>query len=188
MPLEQEKNHTYADYASWDDSVPRCELIEGVPVLMSPGPGRAHQWSSGRLFSKIDRFLEGKRCQIYAAPFDVRLNGLGDEDDTVVQPDLSVICDLDKLDDKGCNGAPDMVIEILSPSNQKHDRYTKLELYQHAGVREYWIVDPEAKTVQANILNDGQYIISIYDSEIRSTIPVHVLEGLEIPIKDIFEE
>ena len=183
--LEQEKSCTYADYRGWKDS-PRCELIDGVPVLMSPAPGRAHQWISGKLFLKIGRFLEGKSCQIYSAPFDVRLDGLGDEDKNVVQPDLSVICDTEKLDDKGCNGAPDMIIEILSPSSQRHDRFVKLKLYQKAGVREYWIIDPETKLVQVHILNDGIYSFIIYGDDAK--IPVHVLKGLEIPLTDIFEE
>ena len=128
--------------------------------------------------------MHGKPCKLYAAPFDVRLNGAGDEDDTVVQPDIVVVCDKSKLDDKGCNGAPDMVIEILSPSSTRHDMFIKFIRYQKAGVREYWVVDPDVKKVIAYILENGRYCGSVYaDTE---SAPVHVLEGCVINLPDVF--
>jgi Uma2 family endonuclease len=120
---------------------------------------------------------------VYNAPFDVRLNA-DSFDDIVVQPDILVVCDESKLDAGNVKGAPDMIIEILSSSNRRHDTVTKLRLYRQAGVREYWIVDPVIKTVQAYILENGKYIVSGYsDGDI---IPVHVLDGCEINAADIF--
>ena len=124
---------------------------------MAP-PSRTHQEISGALFAQLYNFLDGKKCRVYAAPFAVRLferDGEAPEDvDTMVEPDLSVVCDSNKLDKHGCKGAPDLVIEILSPSTRRHDRLIKIGLYQRAGVREYWIVDPENKAVQV-FLQDG---------------------------------
>ena len=116
----------------------------------------------------------------------MRLNGAGSDDDTVVQPDLVVICDRSKIDDKGCNGAPDMVIEILSPSTARHDKLVKFQLYQNAGVREYWIVDPDTKTVQAHVLESGRYFTAAYGD--ADTAPVYVLDGCTINLTDVFAE
>jgi len=114
----------------------------------------------------------------------VRLNALGDDDDDVFQPDLVIICDRTKIDDKGCNGAPDMVIEILSPSTAMRDKLLKFNEYQRAGVREYWIVDPDTKTVQVFILENGQYLAKSYGE--TDTISVSVLKSCEISLPDVF--
>ena len=151
--------YTFADALSWEEDE-RIEIIEGDAVMMSP-PLREHQAISGALFAQLYRYLEGKQCQVYAAPFAVRLferEGDRPEDvDTMVEPDITVVCDPSKLDDVGCKGAPDLVMEILSPSTQRHDKLTKFNLYQRAGIREYWIVDPAGKSVQVFALEDRQH-------------------------------
>ena len=187
--LRADKRYTYADYASWDTEE-RYELIDGIPYAMSydamsPAPAWKHQDVSGKLHYQLFDFLKGKSCKVFAAPFDVRLNA-ADGDDTVVQPDLVIICDRSKLIDTGCVGAPDMVIEIVSPSSSNHDRVRKFNKYLHAGVREYWIVDPDSKTIVVNILENGRYYSTAYDE--TATIPVHILEGCEISLPDVFFE
>ena len=179
------QRYTYADYYAWDDNE-RWELIDGVPYSMSPAPLTAHQRISSNLHYQLYDFLKGKPCQLFTAPFDVRLNALGDDDDDVFQPDLVIICDRTKIDDKGCNGAPDMVIEILSPSTAMRDKVLKFNKYQRAGVREYWIVDPNSKTVQVFILDNGRYIAKSYGE--TDTISVCALEGCEISLPDVFTD
>ena len=187
---EQDRRYTYDDYAAWDDGK-RWELIDGIPYAMS-APTTAHQRISGELHWQTRSFLRGKACEVFAAPFDVRLNA-DEGDDTVVQPDLLVVCDRAKLDEKGCKGAPDFIIEILSASTVQHDRVVKFNLYRDAGVREYWIVDPDTKLVEAYRLEDGRY--QMEDRQYRSTqyagtdnAPVQVLPGLEISLPDVFAE
>jgi len=176
------RRYTYADYLTWDDDK-RWELIDGVPYLMS-APTRRHQKIGGNLFSLLWNFLRGKPCEVYYSPFDVRLNA-DTLDDTVVQPDIVVICDEANLDDAGCKGVPDLVIEILSPPTSRYDRITKFNKYLEVGVREYWIIDPEAKLLAVHILNGGGYIITPYSEE--DTAPVRVLEGCEINLAEVFE-
>lgn len=190
MPLPKETQHfTLADALAWDEQ-DRAELIDGQAVMMAP-PSRVHQEISGELHRQIANYLEGKTCRIYPAPFAVRLfekSGDSPEDvDTMVEPDLSVICDSDKLDDTGCKGAPDMVIEILSPSTQRHDRLTKYNLYQRAGVGEYWIVDPESQTVQVYVLHDGAYqVVEVYTHE--DIAKVNTLEGCFVELSKVFNK
>jgi len=179
----EDMRYTYADYASWDDDI-RYELIDGIPYEMY-APSTAHQSILMELSRQLANFLKGKPCRVFAAPYDVCLSGLGDEDDTVVQPDILVICDDLIIDEKRCNGAPDMTIEILSPSTSKRDLLTKLVKYQNAGVREYWIVDPDAKVVKVHILENGRYAISSYES--TDTIAVTVLDGCSIVLPEVFQ-
>ncbi|MDR3209192.1 MAG: Uma2 family endonuclease [Oscillospiraceae bacterium] len=181
-PLPDDRYFTYADYATWPEGV-RYELIEGAAFLMSPGPAQAHQETLGALHAQLYNYLRGKSCKVFAAPFDVRLNA-DTEDDTVLQPDLLVVCDASKLNGKHCLGAPDLVIEILSPSSVQYDRVVKLRLYQNAGVREYWVVDPALRTAETHILTDGEYAARVYGAE--DTVPVHVLDACEITLKDVF--
>ncbi len=143
--IREGKNYTYADYCAWSDDE-RWELIDGVAYAMSPGPTTLHQSILGELFAQIHNFLIGHSCKVIPAPFDVRLNADKD-DNTVVQPDISVVCDRSKLNEKGCKGAPDLVIEILSPASSSRDKVLKFNKYLEAGVREYWLVDPSDKTV-----------------------------------------
>jgi Uma2 family endonuclease len=182
--LRIDRRYTYADYCTWGDDV-RYELIDGVAYAMSPAPLRKHQKISMRLSHQLAGFLEGKPCEVYAAPFEVRLNADG-EDDTVVQPDLVVVCDRAKLSDAGCTGAPDMVIEILSQSTAARDRVQKFSLYLRTGVREYWIVDPDSKTVSAYLLSGSQYVAHSYADD--DVAPVNVLDGCMIDLRDVFEE
>jgi len=177
-----ETHYTYADYCAWDDET-RYELIDGVPYAMSPAPTQAHQTIIGRIFNEIFNFLKGKPCQIFLAPFDVRLNAEAG-DDTVVQPDLLVVCDKTKLDGKACVGAPDMVIEVLSQSTARHDRLVKFRLYEKVGVREYWIVDHENSIVEVHILENGHYNKQAFGES--DDLHVHILEGCTINLADIF--
>jgi len=179
---DEDRRYTYADYESWDDDN-RYELIDGIPYVMF-APSTTHQSISMELSIQLGSFLKGKPCRVFAAPYDVCLNGLGDEDHTVVQPDLLVVCDESKIDKKRCNGAPDMTIEILSPSTSKRDLLTKLVKYQNAGVREYWIIDPDAEVVKVHVLENGRYVISSYES--NEVITVNVLDGCVITLSDVF--
>ena len=185
MALPQpDKHYTWSDYERWDDDV-RYELINGIPYMMSPAPSLVHQAISSELHLQLALFLKGKSCKVFSAPCDVRLNA-NEGDDTVVQPDLLVVCDMSKLDGKACIGAPDLVIEISSPSTSRRDKWMKFNLYQAAGVREYWIVDADTQTVQACLLRDGEYIMKAYaDADIA---PVCVLEGCTINLADVFAE
>ena len=189
MPLPQEKRYTLADALTWDESE-RIELIYGNPFMMAPSV-RAHQAALMELSAQLHAYLRGKKCKVYPAPFAVRLfeqNGDYPEDvDTMVEPDISVVCDLGKLDDIGCKGAPDLVMEILSPTTQRHDRFTKFTLYQRAGVQEYWIVDPSSKSVQVFALDDGHYIAKDFGTA-EDTLKVNVLEECTIDLSQVFSE
>ena len=189
MALPREARYTLADALSWEEH-DRIELINGVPVMMSP-PVRAHQKILTGLFGQLYDYLKGKKCEVYPAPFAVRLfeeSGDRPEDvDTLVEPDISVICDPGKLDDIGCKGAPDLIIEILSPSTRRHDRMTKFNLYQRAGVREYWIVDPDVKDAQSFLLEEGRYSASGYAAA-GETMKVNVLEDCALDFSLVFPE
>ena len=178
--------YTFADYMAWDDGA-RYELIDGIAYAMSPSPNWIHQNICVKIVSRIANFLEGKPCMVFASPFDVRLNADG-EDDTVVQPDILVVCDRKKLDPKGYGyrGAPEMVVEIVSPSTARMDRLVKYKKYQQFGVKEYWIVYPATRTVEVHLLANGQYIKKVYDE--TDTVPVHVLEGCLINFAEVFAE
>lgn len=186
--MEAAEKYTYAEYAAFGEANPneRYELIDGVIYLMSAAPSRAHQTTSIRLATQLSNFLKGKSCDVFHAPFDVCLNAKGDKDKTTVQPDILVVCDKNKLDDKRCNGAPDFIIEILSLSNKKHDLITKYNAYLKAGVREFWIIDPDEKIVFVYILENDKYICQTYDE--TSIISVHVLEGCTLDMNEVFEQ
>jgi len=179
---KSDKRYTYADYASWNDDN-RYELIDGVAYMMS-APSTEHQRILGKLYVLIANYLDGKQCEVFLSPFDVCINGKGDSDDTVVQPDILVICDDSILDEKRCNGAPDMTIEILSPSTSSRDRIKKLNKYLQAGVREYWIVDPETKDVAVHILENGKYTINVYEYD--DLISISIFKDCEIALRDVF--
>ncbi len=187
MPSSKEERYTFADALTWDESE-RMELIEGVPMMMSQ-PSRIHQEISGEIYRQIANFLEGKKCKVYSAPFAVRLFEKAadrpDQVDTMVEPDISVICDFEKLDKYGYRGAPDLIIEILSPSTQRHDRLIKYNLYQQAGVREYWMVEPEYQTVQVCLLEDGVYRVrEVYTAQ--DVAKINVLDGCFIELNKVF--
>ena len=177
--------YTFADCLIWDEK-DRIEIIDGEAVMMAP-PSSVHQEITGELFRQLANYLQGKKCKVYAAPFAVRLfEREGDSPeavDTMVEPDISVVCDRGKIDKHGCKGAPDLVIEVLSPSTRRHDKFVKFGLYQRAGVREYWIVDPVSRDIQAFLLEDGRYSIKGYGTE-KDILKVNVLEGcfMELPL------
>lgn len=159
LPRKSGQTYTYGDYCQWQDEA-RFELIDGIAYAMGPAPLRRHQLTLGEIHRQIANALKGKPCQVYVAPFDVRLPKANEADekvDTVVQPDISVICDRTKLDERGCRGAPDWVIEVISPTTASHDHILKRRLYEHAGVREYWLVHPVDRIVTVYRLADGAY-------------------------------
>jgi len=180
---KEEEYYTYADFLEWDDNV-RGELYDGEIFMMAP-PLRAHQAIVTQLIFQLESYLKGKKCKVYPAPIAVRLFPKEDNsDDNVFLPDIIVVCDTEKLDDKGCNGPPDLIIEIISPSTAKYDRIYKFRKYQNAGVKEYWIADPETKSVQVCVLDNNRYVLSIYDE--TEKIPVHVLKKCVIDLQEIF--
>jgi Uma2 family endonuclease len=180
MPLSQEqRKYTYEDWLSWPEDM-RAELVDGEIYMMAP-PSRRHQKISGNIFAALHHFLRDKPCEVCAGPFGVRLN---EEEDTVFEPDVTVICDKSKMDDNGCTGAPDLIVEVLSPSSTRHDRITKLNKYREAGVREYWVVDSADNNVQAMVFETGA-VIGYTDADIA---PVAVLPGCEINLQEVFAE
>ncbi|TMN22119.1 Uma2 family endonuclease [Lentibacillus cibarius] len=184
---DEHKRYSYADYLTWDDAE-RMEIIGGEVVDMSPAPSRKHQQILRDLSTAFANFLRDKTCEVFFAPFDVRLaeeNKRDDEINNVVQPDLTVVCDETKLDNSGCNGVPDMIAEITSPSSVKQDRWTKYKLYEKTGVKEYWLVDPENQSVEVHILTGEQYQFQgVFTKE--DTIAVHVLPGLALDLSQLF--
>ena len=186
--LPMEKRYTYADYLEWPEGT-RVELIYGQIYDMAPAPSTRHQSASMEIIGQIWAYLRGKTCKVFAAPFDVRLfeeeGDRSDETDTVVQPDITVICDPSRLDARGYRGAPHMVAEILSPTTRGHDMLTKFHLYQRAGVREYWLVDTENKTVQVFILQNGSYVASVYGP--GDKIKLSVLEDCQVDLTPVFD-
>ncbi len=188
--LDLSKTYTYADYLTWkfDEFV---ELIKGKVMRPMAGPSRRHQQLSNRLELPIALFLRDSRCEMYHAPFDVRLTTGGANGDqqitTVVQPDICVVCDLTKLDDRGCLGAPDWIIEIVSPGNTTRDTRTKYDLYEEGGVGEYWIVYPGMKTVAAFTLQNDKYQLTA-EYTAPGPIPVATLPGLALEWADIFTD
>jgi Uma2 family endonuclease len=193
MPIAQEKEktrYTYADYLEFEEGDGKhYEIIDGEAYMMAT-PLRLHQRISGALFNVLYNYLKGKSCEVYSAPFGVRLFPQKDmSDDTVVEPDITVVCDPSKLDDRGCNGAPDLIIEVLSPSEPQRDLLVKYRKYQKAGVKEYWIVDPgiddpAEQTIRVCLLQDGNYVTSEHQKD--ETISVTVLPGCEIDLKEVF--
>lgn len=182
--------YTYADYLKWTIEE-RLELIKGKIFRMSPAPNRVHQSVSMRIANPIYNLLRGKKCEVFTAPFDVRFPRKSKKDEdiiTVLQPDIVVVCDPSKLDDKGCIGAPDIVVEILSPSNNRKELKNKYEIYEESGVKEYWVVSPQDKTFLAYILNEsGRYQPTrlMVAGDIYMT---PILSGFELDLEEVFED
>ena len=181
MPLPKEDIYTTADIYALPDGK-RAELIDGQIYDMAP-PSRIHQKITGEIYAEIRNYIKRNdgKCEVYLAPFAVFLN---EDDRTYVEPDISVICDSDKLNEKGCNGAPDWIIEVVSPSSQHMDYMTKLFKYRTAGVKEYWIVNPATETVQTYCFGEkedsGQYAF-------KEEIPVSIYLGLKINITELLK-
>jgi Uma2 family endonuclease len=181
----------YADYKKWDDDI-RREVIGGRVYMMS-APTSAHQDISMDLSRQFSTYLLGKPCRVYAAPFDVRLfapcSGEDDESDRdIVQPDISIICDKAKRHKEGCRGAPDLAVEILSASNRSHDTLLKFNKYLEAGVREYWVIDPDDKVLQVHTLiqNDGgnRYATAVYGADAK--VKVGIFDDCYINLGEVF--
>lgn len=155
--LDLNGTYSYSDYLMWKIKE-KIELIKGKIIAMSPAPNRLHQRISMKMSLEFAKFFDNHQCQLYAAPFDVRFPHPDGTIKTVVQPDICVICDPSKLDEKGCLGAPDLVVEILSPGNSRREMKDKYELYQEQGVSEYWVVRPEERNIHIYVLENGRYI------------------------------
>lgn len=191
--LDLSKTYTYADYLTWQFEQ-TVELIRGKIAKMA-APSRKHQRISFTLSGKFYEYFKKNPCEAYTAPFDVRLYNktkstkANKDIYTVVQPDICVICDTNKLDDAGCLGAPDLIVEILSPGNSTKEMKTKKELYAESGVREYWIVDPERETLTRFLLQtDGEsYGLAQIFTNVE-TMTAAIFPDMEIRLKDLFEE
>ncbi len=189
--LDLNGTYTYADYLLWQFSE-RVELIKGKILKMSPAPSRKHQTVSRELTFLFGDVFRGTACKMYIAPFDVRLidykKSTNDEQvHTVVQPDLCIICDVSKLDDRGCLGAPDLVVEILSPGNSKKEMGVKFDLYEENKIKEYWIVEPAENSIFVYTLKNGKYIglkPCIEGEKIKSPL----FPELDFEIEKIFKE
>ena len=186
LPKEEEF-FTYHDYKNWElKEGERWELIYGEAFAMS-APNARHQEILAALTSRFYYFLQGKPCKVFPAPFDIRLFYEEDEsDDTVVQPDITIVCGKEKLGSEGCRGAPDLVVEILSPSNTAIEMERKFSLYRDAGVREYWIVDPENKGIKVSRFQDGAILTDAYKD--AGTITVGIFPELDIELEPVFSE
>lgn len=179
--------YTYADYLKWTIEE-RLELIKGKIFRMSPAPNLIHQKISQQINMALLNFLSGHRCEVFAAPFDVRLTRKSKKDEeitTVVQPDLCIVCDPSKLDKRGCIGAPDIVVEILSPSNSRKELKDKYEVYEESGVKEYWIVSPQDHSFLVYTLADGKYVPSRLMTE-GDIVKSSVLEGFSLDLEELF--
>jgi len=188
--LDENGLYTYADYLTWKFKE-RVELIKGRLMKMTPAPSFSHQDISGELAFELKSYFRKKPCKIISAPFDVRLKDskkpiTDSEFNTVVQPDLVVICDLDKIDERGCKGSPDLVVEILSPGNSKKEIGVKFDLYQENRIQEYWIVEPANQTILVYYLKDDKYT-NDRPLDIEAKIQSKLFPELDFALKDIFE-
>lgn len=186
--LDLDKQYSYEDYLIWELEE-RVELLQGKIRPIEP-PSRRHQAISMKLTRPIVNALWKSPCKVYAAPFDVRITRFNQAQNkdvtTVVQPDLCVICDPSKLDDRGCLGAPELMIEILSPGNSKTEMKDKFEIYEEAGVLEYWIVSPVEKTIQVWKLNEQGKYIGLQPAVEDDILTTSIIPGLEIEVTDVF--
>jgi Uma2 family endonuclease len=187
--LDVSKQYSYADYLTWRFTE-RVELIKGWIRKMSPAPSLHHQASSRVLFIELYLYFKNTTCNYYTAPFDVRLLDTKKSKEnkdvtTVVQPDLCVVCDKAKLDTKGCIGAPDLIIEIVSPGNSKTELKTKFELYQENLVKEYWVAHPSEKNIMLFVLKNKKFVLhkTYCEDDVLESV---LFKGLTITINDVF--
>ncbi len=184
--LDLNEVYSYADYLTWKFKE-RVELFKGKILAMSPAPSRQHQVISLNLSFELQKYLQRSPCQVFYAPFDVRLQRQKENTEvhTVVQPDICVVCDATKLDDKGCVGAPELVIEILSPGNSRKEMNQKFSLYEEAGVLEYWLVQPLDECLFQYILQNDQFVTH-KPFTTGDTLKSQAIQGFEMRISDIF--
>ena len=189
--IKTDERFSYADYLTWDDDQ-RWELIDGQAYCMTPAPTRWHQKWLGNLYLQFANFLQNKPCEVYIAPFDVRFPDHHDDSDedifTVVQPDLVVFCDKNRLDDRGAKGAPDLVVEIISPGTSRRDITVKFELYQRHGVREYWILYPNERHLQLYKLAEDNRYGSPQFFGASESVPVPLLGDFTVDLAQVFRE
>lgn len=188
VPQRKGQLYTYADYLSWPNDE-KWEIILGEPYAMSPAPSTDHQAILGELFYQFRSYLKDRTCRVFVAPFDVRIPKRDEKDEdikSVVQPDISIICDDNKIDSKGCKGAPDLIVEIVSSSTFRKDVKEKFFLYEISGVKEYWLVYPNEKTVMVYKLEEnGKYgRPEVYSDE--DSVKVGIFQELNIDLKEIF--
>ncbi len=186
--LDLDKIYTYADYYKWRFEE-RVELIKGKIFKMSPAPNRFHQELTRDILLALSNFLQGKQCQVYMAPFDVRLPKRSNDDKdiiTVLQPDVCVVCDPLKLDYRGCIGAPDIIVEILSPGNNSKEMKNKYEVYEYAGVKEYWVVSPQNQTFLVHALQDGKFQLSPVKVP-GDVVTSALLPGFSLDLTELFK-
>ena len=188
LPKSQEQKYSYVDYLTWGENE-RWEILDGI-AYMQATPSRIHQEISGELFTQFHNYLSGKTCKVYHAPFCVRLDNEKNDADikNVVELDITIVCDSSKLDEKGCKGSPDMIIEIMSPSSGKKDRVEKYNKYEKAGVKEYWVVEPDEKLVSVFILQkNGRFgRTEMYTDEDK--IKASIFSELEIDFSTVFNK
>jgi Uma2 family endonuclease len=199
--FDTEKRYTYADTLEWNwDKGDRWELVDGkllagawmsFDTMMMSGTSRTHDRIFGELFAQLHTFLKGKPCQLFSGSFEVRLSPKKDNsDNSFFLPDIFVVCDKSKITERGCNGAPDFIIEILSPFTASNDLVLKLNKYLDGGVREYWVVDPDNKMIIVFIPEDGarKFCTFSYNAEKTASVAVSVLPGCVIDLRALFEE
>lgn len=180
--LDLSQPYTFKDYLSWQFKE-RVELFWGYVSRMSPAPNSKHQEISGDLHFFLRSFLHKKTCKVYAAPFDVYLPALKGDGQTVIQPDLSVICDVSKIQKQGCVGSPDLVIEILSLGNSRKEMTKKFQIYEQAGIKEYWVVFPYEQMIQVYLLENDKFQLQPLSEKFVKSI---VFEGFELDLDDLF--
>ncbi len=188
--LDLTKQYSYADYLTWQFQE-RLELIKGYIFPMS-APARRHQQISWNVTTYFVDYFRHQPCKVYVAPFDVRLPRTPTADNakvmTVLQPDLCVICDLTKLDDRGCVGAPDLVVEILSPGNTKKEMKQKFDAYQDAGVTEYWIIQPDDRNVFQYVLNQEGIYIGLHPLTDEDELVSRVFPDFKLDLAGVFAD
>ena len=189
-PFTEYGRYSYADYLTWeiDEMV---ELIKGkVFRSAAAAPRRKHQEVAGLLYSRLLIHLDGKNCKVYIAPLDVRLpikSKRNEDIFTVVQPDICVVCDRNKLDDAGCVGAPDLIVEVLSPGNNKTELKNKYEVYEESGVKEYWVIQPDQETLLIYTLTEGKYLPSRLFTH-GDIVKSECIAGFELDLEEFFEK
>ena len=185
--IDINKRYSFANYLTWIDDK-RRELFDGFIKIMTPAPSSFHQEVSTELLTMFKNYLKNKKCKVFHAPFDVRLPNSDETDDdkifTVVQPDISVICDLSKIDKRGCLGAPDLIVEIVL-LNSKRDIEDKFKLYEKYGVKEYWIVYPYEKSISVFVLKNKKYQLEGMYAE-RGKVKVNIFDDFYIDIEEVF--
>jgi Uma2 family endonuclease len=188
--LDLNGTYSYADYLKWTFEE-RLELLRGKIFKMSPAPASKHQLIVGEIHYQIKKHLRHKSCQVFLSPFDVRLSPRRKEANskvlTVVQPDVCVVCDLSKIDKNGCVGAPDLVVEVLSPGNTGREMKDKYEIYEENGVKEYWLVEPNDKIVLVYVLNEQGRYVGLKPFTETEILTSAIIKDFAVPVSEIFD-